>query len=165
MPSYGVGAAATVVVTVRVCVGTSVVIAAVVVTTGGGGGGARLDVVGGGGRVEDIVVEASVVDVSPPPPPPPPPPPSRVAYTPSTVAAAASTPTADARIGTARDFRWGGAAVAALLRSCVGASGSAAPRLGDVAAARVGADAGMTCVVTASGRGFTISGNGIVPVG
>ena len=134
MPSYGAGAAAAVVVTVRVCVGTGVVIAAVVVTTGGGGGGARLDVVGGGGRIEDIVVEVSVVDVSPPP--------SRVAYTPSTVAAAASTPTADARMGTARDFRWGGAAVAALLRSCVGASGSAAPRFGEVAAARVGADAG-----------------------
>jgi len=44
LPSYGMaGAAATVAVTVRVCVGGGGAIAAVVDTTGGGGAGAGLD--------------------------------------------------------------------------------------------------------------------------
>jgi hypothetical protein len=133
---------------VTVVVGTGGAdIATVVVKTGGGGAGGRLDVVdrdgGAGGRFDVVdrgeapdaaVVGVSVVAVSPPPP--------RVAYTPSTAAAAARTPTAEARIGTARDFRWGGGVLASLLRNCVGACGSTAPRFGDVAAARVGADAG-----------------------
>ena len=50
------------------------------------------------GGADDAVVGVSVVVVSPFPP--------RVAYTPSTAATAARTPTADPRIGTARDFRW-----------------------------------------------------------
>lgn len=130
MPSYGVGGAAIVVgTTVRVCVGTGVLIAAVVGTTGGGGAGGRLDVVD-----RDEGVDEAVVDTSPLPP--------RVAYTPSTAAVAASTPTADARIGTVRDFRWFGGVVASPLRSCVGAFGFTAPRLGGIAAAKVGADAG-----------------------
>ena len=140
MPSYGAGGAATVAVTVRVCVGTGVVIAAVVGTTGGGDAGAGLDVAGRrGGVVEATVIEVVVVGVLPdgmstlPP---------RVAYTPRAVAATTSIPTADARIGTARDFRWGGGVVAELSRRRVGASGSTAPRLGDVAATRVGAEAG-----------------------
>ena len=131
MPSYGCGGAATVVVTVRVGGGAGAVV--VSATAGGADGGTRLDVVDIGG-VEVAVVEVSVVDVSPVPP--------RVAYTPSAAAAAAITPTADARIGTARDFRWGGAVVASPVRSRVGASGSTAPDFGDVAAASVGADAG-----------------------
>ena len=102
-------------------------------TAGGGDGGTRLDVVDIGGGVEVAVVEVSVVDVSPVPP--------RVAYTPSAAAATTSTPVDDARIGTVRDFRWGGAVVAPALRSCVGASGSTAPDFGGVAAS-VGADAG-----------------------
>ena len=134
MPTYGAGAAATVVgTTVRVCAGTCVTVSTVVMTDGGGAGG-RLDVVDGDKGVDDAVVGVSVVVVSPPPP--------RVAYTPSIAAAAASTPTADARIGTARDYRLPGAAAASPSRSCVGASGSTAPRLGEVAAARVGAEAG-----------------------
>jgi hypothetical protein len=130
MPTYGAGAAATVVGTaVRVCVDTGVLIAAVVVTTGGGGAGGRLDIVD-----RDEGVDDAVVAVSPLPP--------RVAYTPSTAAATARTPTAEARIGTARDFRWGGGGIGSLLRSCVGAFGFTAPCFGGVAAARVGADAG-----------------------
>ena len=134
MPTYGAGAAATVGTTVRVCAGTGAMISAVVVTTGGGGAGGRLDLSVGDGGVEAAVVGVSVVGVFPLPP--------WVAYTPSTTAATASTPTADARIGTARDFRWGGADVASPLRICVGASGSTEPRFGAVAAASVGADAG-----------------------
>ena len=111
----------------------------VIVTGVGGGGGARLVVIVGDEGADAGVVGVSVVGVfldgvsSLPP---------RVAYTPSTVAAAASTATADARIGTVRDFRWGGAAGTSPFRSCVGASGSPAARFGDVVAARVGADAG-----------------------
>ena len=59
MPTYGAGAAATVVVTtVRVCVGGGGVIATVVDTAGG-----RLDVVGRGGGVDAGVVGVSVVGV------------------------------------------------------------------------------------------------------
>ena len=105
------------------------------VTTGGWGAGGRVGVVADRDEgAAAAVVGMSVVDVAPVPP--------RVAYTPSAAAATASTPTADARIGTARNLRSGGAAGTASLRSCVGASGSTARRLGDVAAASVGADAG-----------------------
>lgn len=114
--------------TVRVCGGTTDVV------IGGGGAGARLVVSEEDGGADADVVGVLVVDVFAPPP--------RDTYTPSTIAAMARTPMADARIGTARDFRWGGAGVGSLLRSCVGVLGSAALRLGGVAAARVGADAG-----------------------
>ncbi len=111
----------------------------VIVTGGSEGGGARLVVTGGDEGADVGVVGVSVTGVfldgaSPLPP--------RVAYTPSAAAVTASTPTAEARIGTVRDFRWGRAVVASTFRSCVGASESTARRLADVAAARVGADAG-----------------------
>jgi hypothetical protein len=68
MPTYGAGAAATVVgTTVRVCAGSGAVIAAVVVITGGGAVG-RLDVVDRDDGVDDAVVWESVVIVSPLPP-------------------------------------------------------------------------------------------------
>ncbi len=105
------------------------------VATGGWGAGGRVGVVNDRDEGADAaLVGVSLVDLSPLPP--------RVAYTPSTAAATASTPTADARIGTVRDFRWGRAVVASPLRSCVRASGSTAPRFGDAGAARVGAEAG-----------------------
>jgi hypothetical protein len=148
IPTYGAGGAATVVgATVAVGVGTCAAVAAVGGAIDGRGAGRRLDLVEVDGEVVDVAgmvdVDGEVDDVwggvavggvSALPP--------RVAYTPSTAATTVSTPTAEARIGTAGDFRRGGATTTSPLRSCVEVSGSTILRLGNVAAERVGAEAG-----------------------